>query len=224
MGASFEEGAGNREALALTAGKLIADGADTQREAFRQILDELQRVGVGGRLRSMSCFGCTLFAIEQAIIADAVVEERRVLADERQSRAQGGEWHGIDGQCRRSGMRPSISSASKKRAMQSSSSVVLPLPEAPTKATVSPAATSRREVRRALGATVLAPDSGSRCGRNGWRPALGGERELCRYLLRAACRAIRRCSARPPGHAGWWSSRWSRRRIGSNSNADIVVM
>ena len=84
-----QHGAGNRDALALAAGKFQAAFADAGVVALRQRGDEVVRGGIAGSLFDLgpACTG----ASERDVGGDGFVKQDRLLGDERHRTAQGGQ-------------------------------------------------------------------------------------------------------------------------------------
>jgi hypothetical protein len=85
-GGVLEEGARDRDPLALTAGQARAALADARGETFRQRLDELEGAGETGRGADLGLR--RPFPAEPDVLEDAVVEEHGLLRHQRDVRAE----------------------------------------------------------------------------------------------------------------------------------------
>ena len=135
----LEEGAGDGDALALAAGELAAILADARGEAVGQLLDELPgvRCACGADDVLLVDVGATIGDVG----GDAIVEQHHLLADPGKLATQPRQRQRAQ---RRAVEQDAALRGSKKRAMRFTR-VLLPLPDEPTRATVSPGAISRQK-------------------------------------------------------------------------------
>ena len=95
-GRVLDQGARDRQALALAAGQARGVLAHLGLQAVGQALDEFQQVGGGERVADL-----LLARLAQRAVADVggdgVVEQHHVLADQRQMRAQAAQRQVVDG-------------------------------------------------------------------------------------------------------------------------------
>jgi len=88
-GRVLEDGAGDREALALAAGQRAAAFADRRRERVRRALDEVERLGALGGVAHFGLGGVGL--ADPQVFGDRAVEQQRLLVDDADVAPERGE-------------------------------------------------------------------------------------------------------------------------------------
>ena len=196
---AVQQGAGERDALALAAGDHLAALADHMVQPVRQGFDEL--VGARRAQRPPDVLVAEPLLAQRDVVADGVVEQGDVLrhiAD-----APAAIWRGRPRCCRR---RPASSLPERggSRPMMRSSVVVLPTPDGPTRVVILPGATVKSTFDSSSRPSACLNETPSNR-----TPAAGSGGSLpvsCSWLATAAstrflaelsqtCAVMRRCTA-----------------------------